>query len=163
MHCSSSGASLWASVLCLVAALWASSTVIEGSECYSASPSISSSLTAKCGGYVCPLPSANYFLLWVFRLIFFRTSRQFSVQIEIFRKNTFFCPTTTFSWLCSSDDPCMENMFLVGFFWSRRDLLVKEFGVRRSSQKLRKLFPQAFIYLRSAMLIYRLKTPQVKS
>ena len=27
----------------------------------------------------------------------------------------FFCPTTTYSGLCSSDPPCMKILFLVGF------------------------------------------------
>ena len=40
---------------------------------------------------------------------------QFTVQIEISPKKTFFCPTPTYSGLCSSDYPYMKILFLVGF------------------------------------------------
>ena len=88
------------------------------------------SLTTKCGGGrgVSMAPAASFFLLGAFRLICFRACRQFAsysreiienlqftVQIEIFPKNTLFCPTTTYSGLCSSDHPCMKTLFLVWF------------------------------------------------
>ena len=54
-----------------------------------------------------------------------------------------------------------ENSVPGRVFGSRRDLLRKTFGMRRSPVKLCKLFPQALIHLKGAMLMYRLKSPEV--
>ena len=48
---------------------------------------------------------------------------QLAVHKEIFQQNTY--PTTTYCRLCSSEHTCMKILFLVGLFWSRRDLLRK--------------------------------------
>ena len=106
-------------------------------------------LTTQCGvGCVWPPPPLA-FLLWAFWLSFFRTCRQFasyskktienlqfSVQIKIFPKNTFFCPTTTYSGLCSSDHPCMKILFLVEFLGVGVIYSEKNFDVRRSPPKV---------------------------
>ena len=121
-------------------------------------------------GYVWPTPPLTFFAL-SFLIGFFRACRQFSsrsrkiienlqyaVQIEIFSKNTFFCPTT-YSGLCSSDHPCMKILFLVGFFGLGMIYSENFLMSVGHLQKLCKLFPQAVIYLKGAMLIYMLMPP----
>ena len=61
---------------------------------------------------------------------------QFAVQIEIFQNNTFFCPTTTYSRLCSADHTCMKILFLPGFLTLGVIYSEKKFGVHRSPPKI---------------------------
>ena len=48
----------------------------------------------------------------------------------------FFCPTTTYSGLCSSDHTCMKILFLVGFLGLGVIYSEKHFWVRRSSPEI---------------------------
>ena len=128
------------------------------------------SRTTKCGrrGAVCPHP----LILFCFEIFdwFFRVCRQFvsysrkiienlqfAVQVKNLPKNLF-CPTTTYSGLCSSDHTCMKNLFLVGFL-GLGVIYSEKIEIRRSHPKLCKLFPQASIHLKGTMLIYRLMPP----
>ena len=94
-------------------------------------------------------PPANFFLLWAFWLILFRAcwefssysrktieNLQFAVQIGIFPQNTFFCSTTAYSGLCSSDHPCIKSLFLVGCLSLGVIYSEKKFKVRRSPPKM---------------------------
>ena len=65
--------------------------------------------------------------------------------------------TFGFWFISSQNSPMHENSVPGRVFGSRRDLLTKIFEVRGSPPKICKLFPQALIYLRGAMLIYRLR------
>ena len=78
-------------------------------------------------------------------------------RLRYFKKNTFFCPTTTYSRLCSADHTCMK--ILVGFLCPGVIYSEKILGSIGHLQKLCKLFPQALIFLKGAMLIYRLMPP----
>ena len=82
-----------------------------------------------------------------------------AIHIEIFQKYTCFCPTTTFSRLCSADDTCMKILILADFLRPGVIYSEKHLGSIGHLQKLSKLFAQALVYLKSAMLIYRLKPP----
>ena len=118
-------------------------------------------------------PPANFLLPWAFWLIFFsRGCREyapiirkiienlkFAVQIEIFQKQHIFCFTSTYSRLCSADHTCMKILFLAGFLNLGVIYSEKNVGSVGHLQKLCKLFPQALIFLKGAMLIYRLMPP----
>ena len=121
-------------------------------------------LTTKCG-------RGTYFLALSFLIDFFEHVDNFlPVQGKLLRisnlllrlkyfPKTLFCPTTIFSGLCSSDHPCMKILFLVGFLGL--GVIYSEKFLRSVChlQKLCKLFPQALIYLKGEMLIYRLMLP----
>ena len=135
------------------------------------SPEVSR-LATKCeegGTYTRPLPLAVFassFLIDFFEPVgnllliqgkLLRISNLL-LRLEYFPE-TRFCPTTTYSGLCSSDHPCKKILFLVGFLGlgvSTQKNCLRFVG---QFQKLRKLFPQAYFYLKGAMLIYRLKPP----
>ena len=115
------------------------------------------------GTYAPRPPTANFFAL-SFLIDFFSRllvieNVQFAVQQDIFQKKIFFYPTTTYSRLCNSEHTCMKILFLAGFLTLG---VISSEKILRSVghlKKLCKLFLQALIYLKGAMLIYRLMPP----
>ena len=118
---------------------------------------------------------AHFFLPLSFLIEFFRACRefasysrkiienlQFAVQIEIFPKNIFL-PYNHLLWALQLRPSMHQNSVPGRVFGSRRGLLRKKLRSVGHLQKLCKLFPQALIYLKGAMLIYRLMPPQVNS
>ena len=126
-------------------------------------------LTTKCEGVRMPTPTPHpltVFLLWAFWWFIFSS---LSAVCFLFKENYwespiccskhFFCPTTTYSGLCSSDHPYMKILILVGFLGLGEIYSEKNLRSVGHLHKLCKLFPQALIYLKGAMLIYRLMPP----
>ena len=74
-------------------------------------------------------------------------------RLRYFKKKNFFYHTTTYSRVCSSDHTCTKNSFLVGVLGLGVINSEKILGSVGHIQKLCKLFPQALIYLKGAMLI----------
>ena len=59
----------------------------------------------------------------------------------------FFCPTTTYSELCSSDHVSLKILFLVGFSGLGVIYSEKQIWVRRSSPKLCNLFERRYAHI----------------
>ena len=92
---------------------------------------------------------ANSFLLWAFWLMFsepvgnllliqgklLRISNLL-LRLKYFPKTLFFCPTTTYSGLCSSGHPCINNLFLVVFLGRGVIYLENTFELRQSPPKI---------------------------
>ena len=89
------------------------------------------SLTTKCGeggtygpryvffalSFLVDVVSSLSAICFLFKAII--ENLQFAVQIEIFPK-TLFCPTNTYSGLCSLDHRCTKILFLVGFGYDKK-------------------------------------------
>ena len=103
---------------------------------------------------------------WFFRgyreyaFIITKTSR---IENLLFRlrsfKKPFFCPATTYSRLCSADHTCIKILFVEGFLRTGVIYSKKVLESVCHPRKHCKLFPQALIYLKGAMLTCRLMPP----
>ena len=134
------------------------------------SPEVSR-LATKCeegGTYTRPLPLAVFassFLIDFFEPVgnllliqgkLLRISNLL-LRLEYFPE-TLFCPTTTYSGLCSSDHPCTKSLYMVRFL-GKGVIYAEKIEIRWSAPNTMWIISTSLNFLKSAMLIYMLKPP----
>ena len=122
------------------------------------------------GGYIWP-PSLTYFCLELFDWFVLEAVGNVIPSLGNFWECPIFCstrdisekhlfyPTTTYSRLCSSEHTCMKILILAGLLTPGMIYSENNLGSIGHLQKLCNLFSQTLIYLKGAMLIYRLMPP----